>query len=94
MSTGWFVVSLLTFRPGCPGVEEDSLPLTVCGLVRSQDARIDGVMALLLFEHLSVPEADAGGAVVEDGVYFCVGFRERRIPEGSGIHSVEIERPE
>jgi len=51
-------------------------------------------MALLLFEHLSVPEADAGGAVVEDGVYFCVGFRERRIPEGSGIHSVEIERPE
>lgn len=94
MTTGWFAVSLLTFEPAESAFEVKPLVSTVCGLVRSHGARIDGVLALLLLEQLSLPEADAAGAGLEDALYFCVGLRERAIPEGSRIHSVEIERPE
>lgn len=94
MSTGWFVVSLLTFEPGESAFGDASLTSTVCGLVRSHDARIDGVLAMFLLESLSLPDVDATGVVVGDGLYVCVGLRERAIPEGSVIHSVEIERPE
>lgn len=88
------MVSLLTFEPAGSAFEEEPLAVTVCGLVRSHGARIDGVLALLLLEHLSLSEADATGAAVEDALYVCVGFRERAVPEGNRIHSVEIERPE